>query len=122
MSRVSLLFVAGIFAATACRESLSDTTDLRYEDLIVGMWQYTNSVTQETITLTFSSVKDVHIVNPSLGIDSTYSYFIDAGILYLTTGDSPPEIIFSYVIEELNFSQMILRFSGERQAYFRVRP
>ncbi len=119
------LMIIGIIAS--CRESIDSTTDLRYQDLIVGAWLYPSPDGASSTTLIFDDSSHVRVINtrPDNPVDTTYTYFIDAGILYFTTDEMPPEIVFSYVIEQLDFNQLTLYASDidpQRQTFYRTSP
>ncbi len=110
----------------SCRESLESTTDMRYEDLIVGAWFYSfqSDSGAASITFIFSADKTTRIINTALGLDTTYNYYIEAGILYLTSDDVPPEVLFNYAIEQLDLTTLVITFSSSgsqiRQVYTRT--
>lgn len=111
----------------SCRESIDSTSDLRYQDLIVGSWIYPAPDGSSSITLLFSD-SDVRVINTrqDAPVDTIYNYFIDSGLLHFTTNSEPPVVVFTYVIDQLDFSILILSFSsgGElvRQTYSRTSP
>jgi len=113
-------------ASNSCRESIDSSTDLRYENLIVGAWFYSfqGDSGAESITFIFEEEKTARIINTGIGIDTTYHYFIENGILFLTSEDTPPDIIFSYVIEQLDLTTLVITFSSQglpvRQVYSRT--
>lgn len=116
---------AGIIAS--CRESIDSTTDLRYQDLIVGAWLFQSPDGTSSTTLIFDDSSHVRVINtrPINPVDTTYTYFIDAGILHFTTDEMPPVIVFSFAIEALDFNQLTLYASDidpQRQTFYRTSP
>lgn len=106
----------------SCREPLISSSDERKEQLIQGSWIYYTET--GSISLTFNPDFTVDIVNSLDTNVYTFSFRIEDGELYFLQGDDYQQVEFTYTIESLTSSELVLSFVGihgfVRQTY--VRP